>query len=315
MKSYLTCCFFLTLAVTTRAATFTNSTSADAFVRAAAPALDYGSAGALSVSGPDAVNGMGTANGRFDSLLRFNVAAMIANFDARFGANQWAVLEARLRVTEQGAPANALFNRGVGTFEIRWLANDVWVEGAGNPNNPASTGVVYNDVTTLLNGAADASLGNFSNAGVDGSLSFPLALPAGFLGDLRAGGEVGLFLTAIDPGVGFTFNSRSIATVAARPALEITAAPVPVLTGCTISDNDVVLAATKGEASASYTVLASDDISSPLEEWQPVATEDLATSGDFTITIPGAAPVGATQRFFMLRVTGQSNALSSGSQE
>jgi hypothetical protein len=109
----------LALETSAHAAWFTNSFSTDAFVRATAPALNYGSAGALSVSGSNAVNGLGATNGVFDSFIRVNSAGMVSNFDSTFGTNNWVINGARLRVTELGAPANAFFNRGIGSFEIR----------------------------------------------------------------------------------------------------------------------------------------------------------------------------------------------------
>ena len=134
----------LTLASGATAATFTNSVSADAFVRADAATLNYGGAGGLSVSGSAATNASGIANGVFDTFIRFNTAGMVAHFDSLFGPANWEVSGAALRVTEQGASNNALFNRGVGAFEILWIANDGWMEGTGNPNAPTTTGITYN---------------------------------------------------------------------------------------------------------------------------------------------------------------------------
>src|ERR1700733_4405843 len=97
------------------AAFSTNSPDADAFVRAAVPNSNYGLAGALSVSGANATNSSGViVNGAFDSFIRFNTAAMATNFNAVFGAGNWAVSGARLVVTEVGAPPQTILNRGKG---------------------------------------------------------------------------------------------------------------------------------------------------------------------------------------------------------
>src|SRR6185436_8285501 len=101
-------------------------------------------------------------NGAFDSFIRFNTAAMVASFDSALGTNNWIINGARLRVTELGAPAQALFNRGVGGFEIRWITNDNWIEGTGNPNTPTTTGITFNDEATLVNLITDLSLGTFT---------------------------------------------------------------------------------------------------------------------------------------------------------
>ncbi|MCW5556162.1 MAG: hypothetical protein KIS67_28910 [Verrucomicrobiae bacterium] len=300
MKYYLPILVLLAVPAVAHCAWFTNSASADSFVRAAAPDLNYGGAGALAVSGADAVNGSGVANGAFDSFIRFNTAAMVTHFDSLFGTGHWAVNGANLRVTEVAAPNNALFNRGVGTFEIRWIANDNWVEGTGNPNAPATTGIVYNDKAALLDSGADASLGVFTNAGLDGAITFPLALPEAFVNDAQAGGEVGLYLTAIDPGIGFTFDSRSFGTVAARPFLIVSAIPVPVISAINVSGANVTLSVRNASADETYSVLSSADVALPLSQWLPVAADVLSVGGDFEITLTNAVN-GLSRQFFIIQ--------------
>jgi len=126
MKLFLTLVSSVVIVSSTRAAFFTNSVSVDAFVRSNAPTSNYGGAGALSVSGSVSTNGLGIANGVFDTFIRFNTTAMVTNFDSMFGTNNWVINGAKLRVTEIGAPAQTNFNRGKGAFEIRWIANTNW---------------------------------------------------------------------------------------------------------------------------------------------------------------------------------------------
>ena len=274
----------------------------DSFVRAAAPGFNYGAAGALSVSGPNAVNGSGVANGVFDSLIRFNTAALVTNFNSIFGTDNWAINGAKLRVTELGAPANPLFNRGTGSFEIRWIANDDWVEGTGTPNAPTNNGIAYNTEPALLDGATDASLGTFTNAGVDGTLSFSLALPLRFLNDVRAGGEVGLYLTAIDPATGFTVDSRSFGTTSARPFLEISAIPRPVITAMNFSGPNLVFGASNIAANGTYELLSSTNMALPLNQWLPIATNVFMEKGSFSINLTNLGSGGsASSRFFILQ--------------
>jgi len=96
---------------------------ADAFVREAAPTNNYGRAGSLSVSGTAVTNGFGVIGGRADSLARFRLADAVAALDAAFGNHEWFIACAALHLYEMGAPNNALFSRGVGSFEVRWLAS------------------------------------------------------------------------------------------------------------------------------------------------------------------------------------------------
>ncbi|MEI8288255.1 MAG: hypothetical protein WCH99_02180 [Verrucomicrobiota bacterium] len=292
----------IVLASSTRGAFFTNSPDADTFVRSNAPTLNYGTAGALSVSGIYATNATGVTNGAFDSFIRFNATAMVTNFNGMFGTNNWAVTSAKIVVTESGAPTQAVFNRGKGAFEIRWIASDNWVEGTGTPSAPTTDGLTYNNEPALLNSSTDASLGVFTNAGANVTLSFPLGLPPAFTGDLLAGGEVDLFLTAKDPKTGFTFNSQNFATVSARPFLIISALPRPVITSISLNTTNLTLTVTNGAAGGTYVVLASTNLVLPPLQWIPVATNVLGASGDFTINVTNEVyGSGLAQAFFRLQ--------------
>jgi hypothetical protein len=210
------------------ALTITNVPVADTFLRSAAPASNYGGAGALSVSGSAAVNRLGQQNGLFDSLMRFSLSGTMSAFDAAYGAGNWTLNSVTLRLTETAAPNSDLFNRGVGQFEIRWLANDLWTEGTGTPTTPTTDGIAYNGLPSLLNAGSDVSLGTFANAGQNTQQGFALPLTdPSFLNDLLHGGTVSLYLTASSSTIGFTFNSRSFATASGRPFLELTASAVP----------------------------------------------------------------------------------------
>jgi hypothetical protein len=212
-----------------QAATVAVTPVADAFVRSVAPGSNYGAAGSLSVSGSAAVNGLGQQNGLFDSLMRFPMSDVAASLNGQLGSNGWVVTAATLVVNEVGAPNNAIFNRGVGGFEIRWIGADAWAEGTGTPNTPTTDGVAYQDLASVLNPAADASLGRFTNSGVSGPVSFPLMLAGALVSNIVAGTDLNLYLTAASASVGFTFNSRNFATSNAWPSLTITAVAKPLV--------------------------------------------------------------------------------------
>jgi len=75
-----------------RAAFFTNSPDADAFVRAAATNSNYGAAGALSgVRGKCDQQFGRHRQRRIRQLYPFQHLAMATNFNAVFGAGNWAV--------------------------------------------------------------------------------------------------------------------------------------------------------------------------------------------------------------------------------
>jgi len=208
------------------AATVSVAPEADAFVRSAMPTNNYGGAGAISVSGSAAVNSANEQNGLFDSLLRFAMSNVVSSLDATLGSHDWLVLRVTFRLTEVGDPPSPIFNRGVGAFEIRWLATNAWTEGSGIPVEPTTDGVTWNDVLSLLNPGTDVTLGQFTNSGVDGRLAFELALKEPFVSDIRSGTCVSFYLTAASPQIGFTAGSRTFFSTN-FPELEITAEANP----------------------------------------------------------------------------------------
>jgi len=225
---------------------------------------------------------------------------MVASFNSQFGANNWVISGAKLQVTEVGTPNNSIFDQGRGAFGICWAANDNWIEGTGTPASPTTDDICYTNEPMLLTNIA--FLGTFTNTSTSVTLLFPLALTPAFVNDAQAGGEVTLFLTAIDPQTGFTFNARSFGTATSRPFLEISAAPRPGIIRITLSGTDVVLSATNGAAGGAYCILASANAAWPLNQWLPVATNVLNASGNFSITATNAANASALrQQFFILQ--------------
>lgn len=302
MKPLLSIILLFT-AIAAKAAVFsTNVPDKDAFVRALAPESNYGGAGALSVSGTNAASGNPT-NGAFDSFMSFNTAAMVTNFNSSLGTTNWVITSATLNLTENPAPGNSIFNYGTGLFEIRWIANDTWIEGTGNPMNPTTNGITYDEEPDYLNASTDVSLGQFYFAGTNVFVPCPLALASKFVNNMQAGGEVGFFLTAIDPSVGFLFYSRNYAgNPAVLPHLVVSAAAPPVISGLTVSGANLVLSASNGVAGGTCRVLTSTNITAPLNEWTPMATNILAGNGNFTITLTNAANLNAAcPQFFILQ--------------
>jgi len=301
MKPIATLLIILAITVSTRATLFTNSVSVDAFVRSNSPTSNYGGAGALSVSGLTATNVFGLAtNGITDTFIRFNTALTVSNFNSLFGVNNWVINGAKLRVTEVGAPNNSLFSRGIGAFEIRWVANTNWTEGTGMPMSPTANGIAFTNEFTLLNPNTDVTLGVYTNAGVDFTNSFALALASDFVSSVRNGGEVGFFLTALDANTGFTFNSRSFGVATSRPYLEISALPQPAIVSLALTETGCIVSAANGITNATYYLLSSTDLLLPLDQWTPLSTNVPDTNGDFTITATNAVGT-AQQQFFILQ--------------
>jgi hypothetical protein len=272
----------------------TNYPVADTFVRSQDPAHNYGGAGALSVSGPIATNIIGQQAGLLGSFMRFDVSGVGSNFNSIYGPGHWGITKAILVVFEQTDANNTVFNGGVGPFEIRWIANNAWVEGTGKPNNPTTDGITWNDEPSILKSNLDKSLGTFFNGGTDGVARLSLGASASFVSNLSTGNLVSLFLTATtNSTVGFTFHSRNFIDPTQFPYLEITAVPISQVTSLVVVGPDVKVSFTTTN-SVSYTVEYSDDLVTG--NWNTLTNNIAGTGGIMTITDSGASAL--SRRFY-----------------
>jgi hypothetical protein len=262
-------------------ATISVKPDADSFVRAQAPASNYGGGGALSVSGAAAVNGSGQQNGAFDTLMRFPMNDAVATLDATLGQD-WIVTGARLVVTEMAMPDNAIFNLGIGEFEIRWIGTNNWTEGTGRPNAPTSDGVTWQDLPGILNSNLDVSLGVFTNSGSNAQISFLLTPADSLIADVRSGGELSLYLTAVSPDSGFTFNSRNFGNTNAQPFLELNAVANPgaKIDSIVISNLNAIVSFDT-VSNWSYCVLGADNLSGPWSNLWAMPAQSTNGSGSF----------------------------------
>lgn len=199
----------------------------------ASPTSNYGGAGAIAVSAPTAVAPANT-QGEFRSLVQFDTAPAKSSFDSQFGSGGWNVTGVQLVLTAQ-SPGNPIFNGSgttpvntAGNIDIRWLADDSWVEGTGSPGAPGATGLTFNTLAGFT-GAGDEALGTYSfNGATSGLFTTNLGLTPGFVTDLLGGGKSTFELLA-SPGsqVSGVFFSRNHSTVGNHPILSISAVAVP----------------------------------------------------------------------------------------
>ncbi len=215
------------LAGAAQAALVTLTPVADAFVTTGpSPANtlagnNYGGAGAMGVAGTS------SSKGEFQSVMRFDMNSVLSTFDTRFGPGLWKIDSVSLRLTSAAA-GNPIFNSiTAGSFSIKWMQDDSWTEGTGNPGAPTTNGISYTSLQGLL-GGSDTSLGTYAFDGITGvSTTWNLNLPTAFRNDIMAGGNLGFHVVAADATVSYLFNARSFGTEASRPLLSITASAIP----------------------------------------------------------------------------------------
>lgn len=216
-----------------------SNTTADAFVASGSAAnplgtnlsgLNFGGAGTLAIAPAS------SAKGEFDSVIKFNSAAAVSQFNTTYGAGNWQITGMTLQLSSnfgvQGSqPNNMAFNViNAGSFGIDWLALDNWVEGSGTgtgePGYPTTTELSLNSIPGLLAGGND-SLGTFTYTPPGNNVyeSYSLPLDANLVSNTVAGGDVSLYFYAADNQVGYLFNSRSFGS--GHPQLTLTAAQTP----------------------------------------------------------------------------------------
>jgi hypothetical protein len=276
----------------------TNISVADAFVRSLDPTNNYGGAGALSVSGPIATNAIGQQGGLLDTFMRFDVTSAVSNFNSSFGTGRWVVVSAALDLFEQGDPNNTIFNQGVGPFEVQWIATNSWAEGTGNPNNPTTDGITWDDEPSVLNSNVDELLGTFVNGGTDGLVRTVLGMPSGFVSAISTGGLVSFYMTApTNSPVGFTFHSHNFVDSTQWPFLEVAAVQMPQITSVMIMGTTVKVAFV-----TSINITNAVEYSSTLasNSWSTL-TNIVGTGGSAIAIDPGAAT--QPKRFYRVHLT------------
>jgi hypothetical protein len=213
-------------AVSACGATFSANPTLDAMVTTGPTGNlthnNYGGAGSLSVSAA------GLEMGELQSVLQFNFAGAVSAFDTLYGAGQWSIESVSLRLSA-GNANNAIFNSpAAGLFQISWMRNDSWQEGAGTPSAPGATGVTFGSLQSTFIGPNDESLGVFGfNGTTSGNSTYALGLSPGLLSDIASGGDASLRLSAADNVVSGVFSSRNFGTAANRPLLTVVAVPEP----------------------------------------------------------------------------------------
>ena len=81
-------------------------------------------------------------------------------------------------------------------------------------------------------------------------------------------------------------------------------APVlqPSITNVSITGTSLLLSCANGASGQTYYVLSSTNLSLPLKQWTPVATNTLTASGSFAIVVPNIVSPSNPQRYCVLEM-------------
>jgi hypothetical protein len=217
-----------------------NNTVADAFLASGSPnnpvgtdltELNFGGAGTLAIAPAS------SPKGEFDSIIEFNSAAAVAQFNSTYGAGNWQITGFTLQLAsnfgKQGdVPNNNIFNTiNAGNFGIDWLADTTWVEGSGSPASdtpgyPTTSAVSFDSIPSLFaQGSSELGTFIYTPPGEGVYASYSLPLNSSLVSSADAGGGISLYFFAADNQVSYLFNSRTFAS--GHPELTITASAVP----------------------------------------------------------------------------------------
>jgi len=217
---------------------------ADAFLVAGTPSntppcnagcadLNFGGAGTLAIAPAS------SPKGQFDSVVQWNTAGAVTQFNNALGVGNWQITNIALNLASNFGdaneqPNNAIFNTiHTGQFNVQWISNNSWIEGTGSgmgtpPGNPPSVTFGNRNTTIFTNTTTTAPVGTFTYIPPGDNIyrSYSLALDPNLTNDVLAGSLTSLYFTAADDQIGYLFNAKSFAQN--HPQFIITAAPVPV---------------------------------------------------------------------------------------
>jgi hypothetical protein len=210
---------------------YTINTSSGSFLSADAPTLNYGSAGTFAIAPAS------SSKGEFDSVLMFNTAGAVSQFNGLWGAGNWAITGLMLSLasnfpTQGESINNPIFNNiNGGSFGIDWLANNNWSSGSGGgmggTGYPNNNSVSFDYIPTLFaNGSDSLGFYTYTPPGNQSYLKYNLPIDGDLVSGAEAGGAVSLYFYApTNSQVSYLFNSQNFASN--HPELTLTATPTP----------------------------------------------------------------------------------------
>jgi hypothetical protein len=209
----------LPASLSAQSTTLSQVVDANTYVSSGQPTMNFGGMGAMEIAVPTAAQ-----NRTEESLIQFNTATLQSDFNADYGAGNWAVTSVTLKLFSNFAtagvqPNNSSLNQiAAGGFELDWLSDNNW----------SATAITWNTLPSVLPGTGNntlASLGDFIwPATGAASTTWTLGLDPNLVNDISSGGAVTIFgQPTAGSTVGYLFN-----TLNNNPAvLNVTVTEVP----------------------------------------------------------------------------------------
>ncbi|MGD0816495.1 MAG: PEP-CTERM sorting domain-containing protein [Verrucomicrobiota bacterium] len=209
----------LPASLSAQSTTLSQVVAQNTYVSSGQPTTSFNGFGGMEIAVPT------TAQPRTEeTLIQFNTAALQSDFNADYGAGNWAVTAVTLTLFSNFAtagqqPGNSSFNQiAAGNFELDWLSDNNW----------SASAITWNTLPTVLPGTGNNtldSLGDFNYlASGTSPNTWTLGLDPNLVSEIGSGGLVSIFgQPTAGSTVGYLFN-----TLNNNPAvLNITVAEVP----------------------------------------------------------------------------------------
>jgi hypothetical protein len=285
--------------------TYTVASFADAFLATGSPTnpegtnltgLNFGGAGALFIAPPT------STNGEFQTVMQFDLSGATNLFNAAYGTNGWVVSGLSLQLTGNNGkageiPLNTIFPTiSGGQFIIEWLSNNSWLEGTGTPITPATNGVTYDSLPTLLSGAHDILCTNtYSPPGDNVAVTYALPLDTNIVNEVMQSGDVSFLLYAADDQISYLFNSYNYGR-GNQPLIHVTANATPPTITSEIYTNGSFQLTGLGAAMQQYQIQASTNLGTT--NWQSLGVAMADGTGMIQFTDTNTA--SQSRRFYRL---------------
>lgn len=236
---------------------------------------------------------------------------VVARYIAQWNGSSWSALGSGMSNSVQAlaVSGNTLYAGGsftnAGGVSANYIAqwNGTGWSALGSGMNGEVTALAVSGNTLYAGGNFSMAGGVSANGIAQWNGSGWSALGSGLISGMANGWVSALAVSGstLYAGGGFSTAGTNFSANIAEALLPGTSVLQPSLTNVAISGTSLLLSGANGVSGQTYYVLSSTNLSLPLNQWAPVATNVLSASGSFTVVVPNIVSPSNPQRFLILQ--------------